>query len=367
MRSIHSDSTTERQPNWHKLFDVVPTAYLVVSPEMEILAASDKYLRITENQREKIVGRSLDRDFSRNPNGPWIGDVRKLKESLRRVRETGKPHRFLLREANWDREKLPGSFRRIWRATNTPICDHSGSLVYILHRLEKVNDPSRSRRVRCFARRLIAMQEQDRARIARELHDQMAQNLSAMMLELESLKTKSNPQELEIAVDHIQDLIQHVGEEVHRLAWDLRPAPIEEVGFRESLRGCVEELSLHSSLQLDFHSNLTAEDRFDPSIETICYRIIQESLANIVKHAKATSASVIVTRQGFELKIIVEDDGIGFEAIERRAHAIDHHHVGLRGMRERLALIGGSLQIESTVGRGTSLFARLPLRQAGAP
>jgi|GEM_PF-4605272 len=366
MDPLDSNSTMERKSNLQKLFDTVPAAYLVLSPELAIVAASDRYLRIIESSREKLIGRSLVSDFGQPQNQPWIGDARQLLTSLRRVRETGKRHRFFLREQPWNRSGLPESSKKIWRATTSPICDLGGNLSCLFHRLERVNDPRRSKRVRRFARRLIDMQEADRMRIARDLHDQMAQYLSAMTLELESVKTQQDPRVIADRVDHLQGLIHHVGEEVHRLTWDLRPAPIEEVGFRNSLVTCVEELSSYSSLQLHFYSNLTTEDRFDRTIETICYRTLQEALANAVKHAQATSLSVVITREEFGLHMIIEDDGIGFHTVERDSGSLQHDHIGLRGMRERLALIGGSLHVESTIGHGTSLFARIPLRTAGA-
>jgi signal transduction histidine kinase len=366
MDVFNSNSKTHRVTGAQGLFEQSPSAMLVMSPELEIVAVSDKYLTITENQRSTLLGKKLDRDFAHCPNQPWISDLGDLVKSVRRVLKSGKRHRFLLRENAWDRVRLPESSQRTWRATTTPVRDTSGKLAFLFHELGRITDSSGTRMVREFARRVIAMQEEDRERISRELHDQMAQYLSAMTLGLESLKTESNPQKLEQGVDHIQDLIAQVSKEIHRLAWNLRPAPIEEVGFRNSLVDCVEELAAHSSLELFFHSNLTTNDRFDSTVETICYRIVQEALANIVKHARAKSAGVIVTRRDQEIHIIVEDDGTGFEVSTQESMTTDHDHIGLRGMRERLALIGGSLQIESSVGSGTSLFARIPLNQSGA-
>jgi signal transduction histidine kinase len=232
--------------------------------------------------------------------------------------------------------------------------------------VEQWSDETANANARVIAQHLIAMQEEDRQRISRELHDQMAQYLSAMMLELESLKEEGDPRKRKCGVEHLQDLIQQIGQEVHRLTWDLRPAPIEEVGFRNALEGCVEDLSSHSSMHLYFYSNLAREERFPPYIETLCYRIVQEGLTNIARHAQAESASVVVTRAKSELQIILEDNGVGFAATDNADRPPDHDHLGLRGMQERIALIQGTLQIESNAGRGTSLFARIPLHGAGA-
>jgi signal transduction histidine kinase len=352
------------KPDFRLFFEAIPTASLIVSPQLDVLAASETYLQITETQRKRLVGRRLDRDFAADRRGPWIADVRRLTASLDRVIRSGRTHQFSLRK-KLDGPANPGSGAsayRVWRVSNTPIHDADGKLLWIWHRLEDRGSAARS--VGRLQERLISMQEEERMRIARELHDQMAQYLSAMMLGLESLKKPVDARSVQTGVDQLQDLVQQVGEEVHRLAWDLRPAPIEEMGLRKSLEHCVEELASRSTIECHFHSNLAVEDRLDRSVQTICYRVVQEGLANIIKHARARTASVVVTRTGDELQIIVEDDGVGFDQPDAVGAPDEHDHIGLRGMQERLALVGGSVEVESTVGRGTSLFVRVPI--AGA-
>jgi signal transduction histidine kinase len=361
-------NSTRQAPDFRKFFEAAPMSCLMLSSDFEILAVTDAYLRMARTSRERLVGRRLEDDFSRNSREPWIGGVRRLLISLRRVVRTGRTDRIVLRKKCADRSALPGNLptQRSWRTTISPVCDVEGNLAYVLLRLDCVREPaSKSRQNNKNERRLISTQEEDRKRIARELHDQMAQYLVAMMLGLEALKNQASPHMLDQGIEHMQELIQTVGREVHRLTWDLRPAPIEDLGFRNSLEHCVEELSLRSAARFDFHSNLSPQDRFDPSVETICYRIVQEGLANIVKHAQASAASVIVTRTGNELRIIVEDDGVGFSIESADAAKIDQDHIGLRGMRERLSLIEGSLQMESTIGHGTSLFVHIPLNAEG--
>ena len=364
MDVYHPNWSKRHQTDFQKLFESLPSAHLVVNADLRVIAVSDAYLRITENQRENLVGKQLDSHFSQNSDQPWIASVRKLIKSFHQVQRSSHRHAFIVREKVLEHDMLEGS-PRIWRAINTPFFDRNGKLNFIVHQLKKVNDPAASRLVRSFARRLISAQEKDRKRIARELHDQMAQYLSAISLELEAIKTNKCRQTREHAVEHIQDLIEHVGDDVHRLTWDLRPAPIEDLGFRNSLFSCVEEVSAHSSLEVFFHSDLGVNDRFDPSIETICYRFVQEALANITKHSHAKTASVIVTRKPSELEVIVEDDGCGFDIEEFEKSGANRTHFGLQGMVERLKLVGGQLHIESAPGSGTSLIARVPTSEAG--
>lgn len=360
MDVYHPNWLKHRQTDFQRLFEVLTPACLVVNADLKVVAVSDAYLRITENQRVNLVGKYLDRDFVRNPEQPWIANVRRLIKSFRYVQRTANTHRFKMREKSWDHGVLDGSPRRLWRAISSPIVDQRGKLTLIRHQLKKFHDPTSSQLVRNFGKRLIAAQEKDRKRIARELHDQMAQYLSAISLELESLKTNDDRNSRDQTIEHIQGLIEHVGDDVHRLTWDLRPAPIEELGFRNSLFNCVEEMSAHSVVQIYFHSNLTVTDRFDPAIETICYRLVQEALANIAKHANAKTASVVIMRQGSELEMIVADDGVGFDMDEFQRSEGRTTHFGLQGMSERLKLVGGKLQIESVPENGTSLIARVP-------
>lgn len=361
--------TTDRDlPDFRTFFEAVPSAYLVLSPTFEILAASDAYLRVAVTRRDLLIGRRLDDDFSWDRDEPWIGDMGRLLTSVRRVIRTGKPHRIILRndrDLQIDAEGVASDGRR-WFSTNSPVWDAAGHLACILHRLESARGPEDvSQWTRRLEQRLIETQEEDRARIARELHDQMAQYLATLMLGLESLKGLPTASALDARVDHLQNLVQEVGNEVHRLTWNLRPAPIEDLGFRNSLERCGEELSLNASIQFHFHSNLAPEGRYGSLVETISYRIVQEGLANIIKHARATTATVVIRRITNELQIIIEDDGVGFDAAGQQAVLAGRDHTGLRGMRERLKLIGGSLQIESTMGTGTSLFVKIPLQGQG--
>ena len=365
MKVIQSSLAAQSHSNDQQLLETIPAAYLVVSPQLKIIAATDRYLKITQCEREELLNKLIDRDFVAAKRVPWIGDIRPFLESLHRVRESGKRHRFRVREKQWGPDGLTITSQRSWKATSTPSFDEQGNIQSIFHKLEQADGHCERRLMREFAKRAIAIQEEDRSRIARELHDHMAQYLAAMSLELEVLKGETDPRELQVGIDKIQDLIQHVGDDVHRLTWGLRPAPVDEIGLRRSLVACVEELSTHSSLQFDFHSNLVDEDRFSPCVETICYRFIQEALTYIVKHAHAKSVSVIVTRDESALSVIVEDDGIGFDVDQRDLINLNHDHVGLRGLRERMGLIGGKLRIESNATSGTSLFGRIPLYQSG--
>lgn len=151
-----------------------------------------------------------------------------------------------------------------------------------------------------------------------------------MLLALEALKgEKSSTVE---QVEHIQDLVQEMGHEVHRVAWELRPTALDDLGLFESLRQCVEEWSSRSGIPIDFHCEVPEATRLAGEVETICYRVLQESLTNVLKHSQATTASVVVKQVGQELRLICEDNGIGFDDRELRAADSSRQHLGIRGI-----------------------------------
>jgi signal transduction histidine kinase len=142
------------------------------------------------------------------------------------------------------------------------------------------------------------------------------------------------------------------------LAWELRPAALDDVGVEAALAEFVRQWSWASGVVADFHHTEVAGARLPPDIESNLYRIVQEAFNNISKHAKASHASLILERRADEVTLIIEDDGRGFDADVRPD---GHRRMGLNGMEERAASIGGVLQLESSPGKGTTLFVRIPL------
>jgi two-component system, NarL family, sensor histidine kinase UhpB len=209
-------------------------------------------------------------------------------------------------------------------------------------------------------RRLMQAQEDERLRLARDLHDQTGQSLAAAMMDLKALE----PLIVETGrerVRGIQRQFEMIGQALHRVAWELRPAAIDELGLSSALASYVEEWSDQFGIAADFHSRDTKLDLLPVDVRTALYRLVQEGLTNIAKHAQgATSVSVVIDRLGATLRLTIEDDGPGFDIAAQRVGA-RNAGLGIAGMRERLALLGGTLEIESTVGHGTTIFFRIPI------
>jgi len=251
----------------------------------------------------------------------------------------------------------------IWTSENgRAVCDATGKPVYyegivkdITHRKQVEVE-----RVRLL-RRLVTADEHQRRRISRELHDQMGQSLAALMLGLKSLQDSGQFQSAHTRLQQLQDLTNQLANEVHVLARELRPTALDDLGLHTALSIYVEEWSDRCEVPADFHSNGLLGQRLPGDIETTVYRLVQEALTNVMRHAKAQNVGVIVEHRANRVLVIVEDDGFGFDAEGLLNTPVRKRRLGLLGMQERVELVGGTLNIESTPGVGTTVLAHIPV------
>jgi len=209
--------------------------------------------------------------------------------------------------------------------------------------------------------RLVSSQEFERRRIARDLHDQLGQRLTALRLKIASLKEVTGGNGvLAERIDRLQEIGELLDSEVSFLAWELRPSTLDDLGLVEAVGAYVNEWSRHYEIAAESHTSGLAEARFDRDVETHLYRITQEALNNVAKHAGAGRVSVLLERMGENINLIIEDDGKGFDPEKASVVTESGHGLGLGGMRERAALIGGELEIESARGKGTTIYVRIP-------
>jgi len=159
----------------------------------------------------------------------------------------------------------------------------------------------------------------------------------------------------------MQGIARRLDEEIDRLSHALRPLALSDLGLEAALRRHLEEWSRETGIAVDAQITILGPERFSFIIETTIYRVVQEALTNVAKHAGATRVALIAERRANELRVIIEDDGRGFDV----GSINDARRLGLRGMRERAVLVGGALQIESTPGSGTTIFLTVPLMTRG--
>ncbi|MCU1267182.1 MAG: methyltransferase/methylesterase, CheR/CheB with sensor [Acidobacteria bacterium] len=213
---------------------------------------------------------------------------------------------------------------------------------------------------------LVTAQEDERRRVARDLHDQLGQQLTALRLALALVKEEcTNDTILSTKVEQVQEMARRVDEDVDFLAWELRPAALDDLGLIVALSNFLQEWSNHFNVASEFHSTGLMNDRLLPEIETCLYRIAQEVLNNVSKHAQASRVDVILERRDHHAVLIIEDDGVGFDTKKPGATTDDGRGLGLIGLSERVGLVGGTLDIESAPNAGTTIFVRAPISFVG--
>jgi PAS domain S-box-containing protein len=211
--------------------------------------------------------------------------------------------------------------------------------------------------------RLVFAQEDERKRIAREMHDQFGEQLTALGLGIRALKESCRGYgELAPQVETLEQVAQQLDRDVDHLVWELRPTALDDLGLRAALANYVQDWSRRAGIRADLHTTGLSADRLTSEIETTLYRIAQEALNNIAKHAHAGSVDVILERRADYVSLIIEDDGVGFD----QAGLTPQQGFGLLGMQERAALVGATVQIESAAGEGTTIIVRMPVRESTA-
>jgi signal transduction histidine kinase len=209
-----------------------------------------------------------------------------------------------------------------------------------------------SRRVaRDALRRVVAGQEIERRRLARELHDETGQALTSILLGLRAVEEANS----DVNVDDLRELVVGTLQDVRRLAVQLRPTALDDFGLVPALERLVQTFSESSGISVDLEARI-GEGRLPSDVETTVYRIVQEALTNVVKHAEARKVSILLVRRETMLTAVVEDDGQGFDPT-----AVGDNSLGLEGMRERVELHDGRMVVEASSGAGTTLRIEVPL------
>ncbi|UCH27622.1 MAG: sensor histidine kinase [Trueperaceae bacterium] len=203
---------------------------------------------------------------------------------------------------------------------------------------------------------LLHAQEEERGRISRDLHDQIGQALTAILLGLDKASLEPEPQQLK----QLKELTSITLGDVRRIAMDLRPSLLDELGLEAAIKRYAREIHERYALEISVFVRLPT--RLSHEEETVLYRVVQEAITNVVRHAEAQRASVVVTSSNKHVKLVVEDDGGGFDP----GALTPGEQLGITGMRERIELLGGSFRLESAPARGCAVFARLPVRYSYA-
>jgi len=204
--------------------------------------------------------------------------------------------------------------------------------------------------------RLVFAQEDERRRIARDMHDELGEQLTALGLRIGLLKEAcAGSPHLAGQVEALETIARRLDHDVDQLVWQLRPTALDDLGLRAALANYIQDWSDRVNIRAELHTSGLRDERLPSEVETTLYRIAQEALNNIAKHSRAQHVEVLLERRSDCVLLIVEDDGIGFDP----GGSATAHGFGLEGMQERAALVGASLQIESAPGKGTTVLVRM--------
>jgi two-component system sensor histidine kinase UhpB len=215
-----------------------------------------------------------------------------------------------------------------------------------------------------MSEQVLVAQEDERKRIARELHDETAQSLTTLLIRLKILERARTEPEMRGQINELRELTVGTLEAVRKLAVELRPATLDDLGLLAALEAYTDAYSSRNAVRVAFHADGFEDGggRLPPQVELVLYRVVQEALTNAAKHAHASTLRVDLRRRSDEVVAGVEDDGRGFDVEEMMRSR--ERGLGLFGMQERLALVGGQLLIDSSPGQGTRIQARVPSRPA---
>jgi signal transduction histidine kinase len=221
----------------------------------------------------------------------------------------------------------------------------------------KRHDTARSR----LLEQIITAQEEERRRIARELHDETGQSLTTLAVGLGMMAESIDLGGVQDRARELRSVATRTLEEVHNLSRGLRPSVLDDLGLLPALERYLKEYGVSHGVAVDLHARALDVSRLPAPVEIAIYRIVQEALTNVARHANASAVSVLVERRDESLHVIVEDDGRGFEVDDVLAAQAVDRRLGLHGMRERALLLGGAFTVESAPGRGTTVFVEVPL------
>ena len=344
-----SEDTQQQQ---RALLDNIPDMAWLKDRDCRYLAVNTAYLEISGLPESLVLGK--------RPDEIWPADIAEVYlRTDRAVLKSGRRRRY--EEARPDPSGAPRWFETI----KSPIRDQAGRIIGtvgisrdISERKAAESELIKSRaQLRELSNYLQSVREGERARISRELHDELGQTLTALKMELGWLKERlpAEPTMLRGRVDRLVQIVDQSVTDLQRIASDLRPMILDELGLASAIQWLTQNFSERSPLSIELSLDGT-DAAYSKDISTAAFRIVQEALTNIMRHSGAASACVVVRHAGDELQLEISDNGRGMDVTRSK-----REQLGLIGMSERAHMMGGSMEIDSAPGRGTRILVRLPL------
>jgi PAS domain S-box-containing protein len=306
--------------------------------------------RLSGYSREEIIGKHF-RDFVSPEYLRLVGE-----NFGKKLEETG--------ETNYEVEIINRDGAHIPVEISSRLIHENGVAVGVQGSVRDITERKRAQQaLLTYSRRLLEAQEAERGRIARELHDQIGQMLTALKLSLHAIAAADDPGEARRLIEENLKLLDEALEQVRDLSVDLRPLLLDDLGLVTALRWFIDHQMQRTGVRVQFTTDSLDPDlRFSTELETACFRIAQEALTNVARHARANTVTVRLSRNRDYLILLVEDDGVGFDIEALQGRALANTTLGLRGMQERAHAVGGRVKIDSATDKGTQVFVELPIK-----
>jgi PAS domain S-box-containing protein len=342
------EALRQSEEQWHLMIEsVIDFAIFKVTSDGLIASWNIGAERVFGFKESEIIGQPFDTLFTPEDRASGVPQ-----KELETARTKGR--------ADNDRWHVRHDGSRFFASgALTPLIGEAKSFVKIARDETKQLAAEKAARDNQILQKIVQAQEDERKRIARDLHDELGQQLVALRLKLEVVrKLCDNDKELGAKIDDVQTMARQIDHGVDFLAWELRPSVLDNLGLFAALQKYVKEWSQHSGTSADFITSTKKPMRLTSEAETNLYRIAQEALNNTHKHAKAKQVAVVLDKRGDSIVLTIEDDGVGFKPENKRTRS---KGLGLMGMQERATLIGGSVEIESKPEKGTTIHVRVPI------
>jgi len=324
------------------------------------LCVNLSFLKMTGLNGEQVVGKRIDDVLPQTSQA-----LRKEKyEEAIRGRKT----------VSWEESVSYPAGIRVGEVTVTPLINKSGQVNQLAGVIRDITGRKQaeakrkeySRKLHVLSRQLVQAEETERRNVARELHDEIGQALTVLQLNLQAMLQSPGAGALTPRLTESLKVVDRVLEQVQDLSLDLRPSILDDLGLEPALRWYTDRQAALVELKVEFHAD-RLEHRLDPMVETECFRVAQEALTNVVRHAQAKAVTVELRKKDRQLNLRVRDDGVGFDVAPVRDRAVRGASLGLLSMEERASLAGGGLEFKSVPGWGTEVHAWFPLKWQTPP